>query len=444
MSAFDDLFAQVESDYRQRTPTSAALYDRALTSMPGGDTRQTVFFTPYPLFVACGEGSFVTDVDANSYFDCSSCWSALVLGHAHPAVTEAVADQLARGSAYNAASPHALELVELLRERIPSLEMVRLTNTGSEATMLAVRAARALTGRQKVVKMAGAYHGAGDDWQVHDGQPQLGLIPGNDAHVLEVPFNDKVAVTDLLDAEGHDVASLIVEPVMGVAGTLPPLDGYLQHLRVETDRHGIVLILDEVITLRLALGGGQALYDLRPDLTTMGKIIGGGHPIGAFGGRAALMEQFSPLRPDHLSHSGTFNANPVSAVAGLTTLRQLDADTISYINRLGDRFAAAVDRVAASRNVTLCTTGVGSIRNLHFADAPPTHAAQAAAGDTGLRRLLHRKLLTLGVLAVERGMFAFAATSTEADVDAVAVKIDVAVEWMLPAIQERGGSHTDS
>lgn len=444
MPAFDTLLAQVENEYRQRTPTSAALYHRALTSMPGGDTRQTVFFTPYPLFVASGEGSYVTDVDGHSYFDCSSCWSALVLGHAHPAVTAAVTDQLARGSAYNAASPHALELVELLRDRIPSLQMVRLTNTGSEATMLAVRAARAFTGRNKIVKMAGAYHGAHDDWQVHDGQPQPGLIPGNDAFVLELPFNDKRAATNLLTAHAHDVAALIVEPVMGVAGTLPPLDGYLQHLRAETERHGVVLILDEVITLRLAPGGGQALYDLRPDLTTMGKIIGGGHPIGAFGGAVHLMEQFSPLRQEHLSHSGTFNANPISAVAGLATLRQLDADTISYINRLGDRFAAAVAEIAQSRKVPLCTTGVGSIRNLHFAPAPPTHAAQAAAGDTDLRRLLHRKLLTLGVLAVERGMFAFAATSTEADVDAVATKIAAAVTWMLPAIEERSRSRTDS
>ena len=437
MPAFDTLFAEVEADYRRRTPTSAALYDRARVSMPGGDTRQTVFFTPYPLFLERGEGSYVTDVDGRRYFDCSSCWSALVLGHAHPAVTEAVGEQLARGTAYNAASPHALELIELLRDRISSLQRVRLTNTGSEATMLAVRAARAATGRRKIIKMIGAYHGAHDDWHVHEDEPQAGLIPGNDAFVREVPFNDKAAVTDLLNAEAHDIAALIVEPVMGVAGSLPPLDGYLQHLRAETERHGVILIFDEVITLRLALGGAQALYDLRPDLTTLGKIIGGGHPIGAFGGDARLMEQFSPLRDGHLSHSGTFNANPVSAVAGLATLRQLDADTISYINRLGDRFAAAVAAIAQAHDVPLHTTGLGSIRNLHFAPAPPLDAAQAAAGDIGLRRLLHRKLLTLGVLAVERGMFAFATTTTEADVDDLAAKIDSAVAWMRPAIAER-------
>ncbi len=437
MPAFDTLLAEVEADYRRRTPTSAALYDRALASMPGGDTRQTVFFTPYPLFLARGEGSYVTDVDGHRYFDCSSCWSALVLGHAHPAVTEAVGEQLARGTAYNAASPHALELIELLRDRIPSLRRVRLTNTGSEATMLAVRAARAATGRRKIVKMIGAYHGAHDDWQVHDGDPQPGLIPGNDAFVREVPFNDKTAVTDLLNAEATDIAALIVEPVMGVAGSLPPLDGYLHHLRAETERHGIVLIFDEVITLRLALGGAQALYDLRPDLTTMGKIIGGGHPIGAFGGDAQLMEQFSPLRDSPLSHSGTLNANPVSAIAGIATLRQLDADTISYINRLGDRFAAAVAAIAQARDVPLHTTGLGSIRNLHFGPTPPLHAAQAAAGDMNLRLLLHRKLLTLGVLAVERGMFAFATTTTEADVDDLTAKIDGAIAWMRPAIEER-------
>jgi glutamate-1-semialdehyde 2,1-aminomutase len=431
---------QLEQEYRQLTPNSAELYERAQAALPGGDTRQSVFFKPYPLFLDGGQGAYVEDEDGNRYLDCSNCWTALVLGHAHPAVVEAVAQQVARGTAFAAANRFAPELAELLKERVPSIEKLRFANSGTEATMFSVRAARAFTGRRKIVKMLGSYHGSHDDFEVLRGTAPAGVMPTASEHVLEVEFNNKADATRVLEEHGDDIAAVVVEGIMGAAGMIPPEGGYIQHLRDETAKRQILLILDEVITLRLALGGAQELYDVRPDLTAMGKIIGGGFPVGAFGGREDVMQQFSPLVRGNLHHSGTFNANPISMVAGLATLRQLDADTLSYANRLGERFAAGVGKSAAAQGVALHVTGAGSLRNLHFTERAPTHAAEAYAGDAELLRLLHLKLLVDGILSASRGMFAFSTVTSERDVDRVVEKVDEALRWLRPLIDERAAA----
>ncbi len=437
MSVADSLRLELEQQYRDLTPASARLYERAQAALPGGDTRESVFFRPYPLFLEGGQGAFVEDVDGNRYLDCSNCWSALILGHAHPAVVEAVSQQLGQGTAFAAANRYAPELAEFLKERVPAVEKLRFANSGTEATMFAVRAARAFTGRRKIVKMFGAYHGSHDDFEVSAGRTPAGIVPTAGEHVLEVEFNNKADATRLLERRGDDIAAVIVEPVMGAAGMIPPKDGYLQHLREETAKRDILLILDEVITLRLALGGAQELYGIRPDLTAMGKIIGGGFPVGAFGGREDLMQRFSPLEKGHLHHSGTFNANPISMVAGLATLRELDADTIAYANRLGDRLASGVGLAAESSGVSVHVTGAGSLQNLHFTERAPTHAAEAHAGDGELLRLLHLKLLVGGVLCAPRAMFAFSAATTERDVDNAVDTLEDAFRWLRPLAEER-------
>ena len=436
------LQAQLEHRYRKLTPTSAQLYERSQAALPGGDTRQSVFFRPYPLFLDGGQGAYVEDVDGNRFLDCSNCWTALILGHAHPTVVEAVSRQLVRGTAFAAANQFALELADLLKERVHSIEKLRFTNSGTEATMFSVRAARAFTGRRKIVKMFGAYHGSHDDFTVSGGKAPPGIIPTTSEHVLEVEFNNKADVTRILEEHGDDIAAVIIEGIMGVAGMIPPEDDYLQHLREETAKRGILLILDEIITLRLALGGAQRLYDICPDLTAMGKIIGGGFPVGAFGGREDVMQQFSPLEKHHLHHSGTFNANPISMVAGLATLRELDADTLGYVNRLGGRFAAGVSKAATAQRITLHVTGVGSLRNLHFAERAPIHAAQADAADKELLPLLHLKLLLNGVLCAPRGMFAFSTVTTEQEVDEVVDKLADALDWLRPIVEERAPALT--
>jgi glutamate-1-semialdehyde 2,1-aminomutase len=417
MTTRDDLRSELEHEYARLTPGSAQLYERAQNVLPGGDTRQSVFFRPYPLFLDGGEGTAVWDVDGNRYLDVCNCWTAVILGHAHPAVVEAAGQQLAKGTAFNAANRHAVELAEIITDRLPSVELVRFCNSGTEATMMAVRAARAFTGRPTIVKMQGAYHGSHDDFTVAYGEAPSGVMPGAAAHVLEVEFNNKNDLTRVMDEHGHEVAAVIVEGLLGSAGMLPQENGYLRHIRAETERHGALMVMDEVISLRLARGGAQDLYGVTPDLTAMGKIIGGGFPVGAFGGRREVMERYSPLSERPLTHSGTFNANPITMAAGVAALKELDADAIGYINRLGERFAAGVRRIAADQGVPLVVTGAGSLRNLHVAERAPRHAAEAATTDREFLRLLHLAMLLDGVLVAPRGMVAFATVTSEQEVD---------------------------
>ena len=430
----DDLRTELEQAYAALTPGSAALYERAQAVLPGGDTRQSVFFRPYPLFLDGGEGTAVWDVDGNRYLDVCNCWTAVILGHAHPAVVEAAGQQLAKGTAFNAANHHAVELAEMIADRVPSVELVRFCNSGTEATMMAVRAARAFTGRPAIVKMEGAYHGSHDEFTVAYGEAPSGVMPGAAAHVLEVEFNNKEDLSRVMADHGHEVAAVIVEGLLGSAGMLPPEDGYLRHVRAETERHSALMIMDEVISLRLARGGAQDLYGVTPDLTAMGKIIGGGFPVGAFGGRREVMERYSPLGERPLTHSGTFNANPITMAAGVAAMKELDADAIGYLNRLGDRFAAGVRRLSADGDVPLVVTGAGSLRNLHVAERAPRHAVEAARTDREFLRLLHLAMLLDGILIAPRGMVAFSTVTTEQEIDRVIEAMAGALRRLAPGL----------
>ena len=433
----DALQRELETAYTTRTPGSAARIARAARVMPDGDTRHSAYFRPYPLFLRGGAGARVEDVDGNAYLDFSNNYTSLVHGHAFPDVVRAATEQIAHGSAWAAANERALELAELIIERVPSIERVRFCNSGTEATMLALRAARAFTGRNGLIKMAGGYHGSHDDFQVSGGRAAPGIPPEVAERVVEIPFNDKHAASEAIDRHGHEAAAVIVEGIMGSAGMVPPEDGYLQHLRAETERHGMLLIVDEVITLRLAEGGAQQLFEVRPDLTAMGKIVGGGFPVGAFGGREEVMQQFSPLRAGGLGHSGTFNGNPVTMAAGLATLRALPQSAIDRINALGDRFAEGVRDAAAERGIRLQVTGVGSLRNLQFSAERVYDNATAAAADKELIRLLHLALLERGIFAAPRGMFAISTPMGESEVDEAVAAVDEALRRLLPAIEER-------
>jgi glutamate-1-semialdehyde 2,1-aminomutase len=283
--------------------------------------------------------------------------------------------------------------------------------------------------------MQGSYHGSHDDFTVAYGEAPSGVMPGAAAHVLEVEFNNKDDLTRVMDEHGHEVAAVIVEGLLGSAGMLPPEDGYLGHIREETERHGALMIMDEVISLRLARGGAQDLYGVTPDLTAMGKIIGGGFPVGAFGGRREVMERYSPLAERPLTHSGTFNANPITMAAGVAAMKELDADAIGYLNRLGERFAAGVRRIAAERGVPLVTTGAGSLRNLHVAERAPRTAAEAARTDRQILPLLHLALLLDGILIAARGMVAFSTVTTERDVDRLLAAMDGALRSLASAFE---------
>src|SRR5439155_25196175 len=317
----------IEARYRARTPGSAAQYERALASLPGGDTRTIAYHAPYPLAIDRARGAVLTDVDGNEYVDFLNNYTSLIHGHAHPRLVAAATEQLKRGSAYAAASANQAELAGILRERVASVDAVRFTNSGTEAAMNAIRAARAFTGRPMLVKMEGGYHGTYDATEVsiHPDPAAAGpadaprpvaegrgLTPGAVADTLVLPFNDAAAAERLFAARGGDLAAVIVEPLLGSGGMIPATREYLQRLRDLTAAHGALLIFDEVMTFRVGPGGTQGVHGIRPDLTLFAKIIAGGFPVGAFGGRAEIMAQYDPRRAGHRYQARTFHGQPVT------------------------------------------------------------------------------------------------------------------------------------
>ena len=312
---------------------SARLYARAQELIPGGVNSPVRAFRAVggePFFVARGEGARIVDVDGNSYIDYVMSWGPLMLGHAHPTITSALEDALLRGTSYGAPCAAEVELAELVVSAVPSVEMVRFVNSGTEATMAAIRLARGATGRDLVVKFQGCYHGHGDSFlvQAGSGVATLGLpnspgVPPSLAELtLTAPFNDLEAVEELFRTHGERIAGVIVEPIAGNAGFIAPVDGFLEGLRRVTREHGALLIFDEVMTgFRVGLGGAQELFGVEPDLTTLGKVIGGGLPVGAFGGRRDLMEQIAPAGP--IYQAGTLSGNPLAMAAGLAQIRAL-------------------------------------------------------------------------------------------------------------------------
>jgi glutamate-1-semialdehyde 2,1-aminomutase len=421
--------------YAGRTPGSAALLERAARVLPGGSTRTTTFSEPYPPYIASGAGAVLTDVDGNTYLDFLGNYTSLILGHAHPAVVAAVEAQLRRGSAFAAPTELEIELAEEIVGRVPSIERVRFSNSGTEATMFALRLARAHTGRDVVARFAGAYHGTHDLAMAGS----LG-VPARLAELMvDLPFNDMAGVERALAGREREVAAIIIEPVQGVAGMVPADPGFLAELRAYTRRHGMLLVFDEVITFRVARGGAQEVYGVRPDLTALGKIIGGGHPVGAFGGGAEIMDRLDARRPDALVHGGTFNGNPITMAAGLATLRQLTPPTYERLAALGDRLRDGLTAGFASAGLDARVTGLASLFQVHLGsgaedagsmatgrtDGDP--AAMAASKARAAR--FHLGMLVAGFLTAPRGMGALMTPLDEADIDAfVAAAVVAAAE----------------
>jgi glutamate-1-semialdehyde 2,1-aminomutase len=397
--------------YRAATPESAAMFERAAASLPGGSTRTTIYSAPYPPYMVRGQGIRTWDVDGNEYRDFLGNYTSLILGHAHPEVVAAVEAQVRRGSAFAAPTEAEIELAEVIRSRLPSVESIRFTNSGTEATMFALRAARAFTGRSLVAKFELAYHGTYDiavAWTP-------GVPTATSDLVLELPWGDPEGVERALVGRERDLAAIIIEPVQGAGGVRAAEPGFLRFLRELTTRIGALLVFDEVIAFRIGPNGAQGrLGGVRPDLTTLGKIIGGGYPSGAFGGRADVMAQFDARRSGALVHGGTFNGNPVSAAAGLATLRYLTPARYVELERLGDRLrstlAVGIDRAGLDARAG----GIASIFQVFPGPSliPPEGLSPQAAVFVGL--------LLDGFHLAPRGMGAIATPTTDADVDDLA------------------------
>jgi Glutamate-1-semialdehyde aminotransferase len=387
------------------------MFERAAASLPGGSTRTTTFSAPYPPYMVRGEGIRTWDVDGNEYRDFLGNYTSLILGHAHPEVVAAVTDQVRLGSAFAAPTETEIELAEEIRRRLPSIERIRFTNSGTEATMFALRAARAFTNRPLIAKFELAYHGTHDiavAWTP-------GVPKATSDLVVELPWGDPDGVERALAGRERDLAAIIIEPVQGAGGVRVAEPAFLEYLRDLTSRIGALLVFDEVIAFRIGPNGAQGrLGGVRPDLTTLGKIIGGGYPSGAFGGREDVMAQFDTRRPGAMVHGGTFNGNPVSAAAGLATLRHLTPDRYAALERLGDRLRSTLATGIDGAGLDARVGGIASIfqvfpgSGLVPPDGLTTHAA------------LFIGLLLDGFHLAPRGMGALAVPTTEADVDDLA------------------------
>jgi len=368
------------------------LFDRAKKVLPGGVTspvRACRSVGLDPLFIASAKGSRLTDADGKEYIDYVMSWGPMLLGHAYPEVTEAAVRAVEKGASYGAPSPYEVELAEMLTRALPSMEMVRMVSSGTEATMSALRLARAATGRDRLIKFDGCYHGHGDAFLASAGSGLATLsIPGTPGvpadtvkDTLIAPYNDLAAVERLFEANAGQVAAVIVEPVAGNMGLVPPVPGFLAGLSTLCDRHGALLIFDEVITgFRVAYGGAQTRFGFTPDLTTLGKIVGGGFPVGAYGGRADLMSRIAPL--GDVYQAGTLSGNPVAMAAGLATLKILERADYDALEQATGRLATSLANVLREQGVPVTVNHVASMFTLFFTDREVTDFASAKTTDT--------------------------------------------------------------
>jgi glutamate-1-semialdehyde 2,1-aminomutase len=383
-------------------------FRRAQEKIPGGVNSPVRAFQAVggePLFIAQAQGASLCDVDGNTYLDYVGSWGPLILGHAHPEIVAAVNQAAARGTSYGAPTPGEVELAEMIAAAFPAVEKVRLVNSGTEATMTAIRLARAFTRRNTIVKFEGCYHGHADSLlaRAGSGMATLGLpdsagVPAEFVQfTLTLPYNDPAAAEETFRQRGQEIAAVIVEPVAGNMGCVPPRAGYLEALRALTEKHGAVLIFDEVITgFRIAYGGAQERFGLRADLTTLGKVIGGGLPVGAYGGRREIMDLVAPLGPVY--QAGTLAGNPVAVAAGTTALRLLQQPgTYEKLEALGAQLEQGLTAAARAAGVPVQVNRIGSMLTVFFTDAPVTDFASAQRADSARFARFFQGLLARGV-----------------------------------------------
>ena len=427
---------------------SQALQQRAERFLPGGVDSPARAFGAVggdPPFVERGEGAYLWDADGNRYIDYFGSWGPMILGHAFPPIVEAIREAAARSASFGASTASEADLAELVVRAFPSIDKLRFVSSGTEATMSAIRLARAFTGRKIVVKFEGCYHGHSDGLLVKAGSgvatfgiPGSAGVPDQIAHLtLALPYNDAQAVEAAFAAHPHQIACVIVEPVVGNAGCIPPAPGYLKALREITNREGALLIFDEVMTgFRVALGGAQELYGMAPDLTTLGKILGGGLPCAAFGGRGDIMNLLAPLGPVY--QAGTLSGNPLAMAAGFATISHLldhRDEVYPLLESLSNTLLNGISAEAASAGIPMTANRVGAMFTWFFVSAPVTDYASAAKSDTAAFARFHRAMLEQGVW-LPCSQFEAAFLGTAHTVEDIRLTVDAA-KIALRSVKER-------
>jgi len=404
---------------------SKKLFEQALNIIPGGvnsPVRACRSVGTEPLFVERGDGCMLFDADGNRFIDYVGSWGPMILGHRHPAVLEAITAVLSRGTSFGAPTDLEIKLAEMVIEAVPSIEMVRMVNSGTEATMSAIRLARGYTGRDTIIKFDGCYHGHADALLVAAGSGVATLsIPGSPgvpqafvAHTLSLPYNDIDAVKKVMDAQGEKVACIIVEPVAGNMGLVAPVDGFLETLRAVTAKCGSILIFDEVMTgFRVAFGGAQSLYGVYPDLTCLGKIIGGGLPVGAYGGRREIMQHMAPQGPVY--QAGTLSGNPLAMAAGIATLTQLQKPGFyENLDEKSKRLAQGLAKAASRADIKVTIDRVGSMLGMFFTDIAVHNFDDAKTSDLERFSAYYRRMLREGIYLAPSQFEAFFVSAAHA------------------------------
>ena len=434
--------------YLQSTIKSKALWEEAKQYLPGGDSRNSIFWAPYPIFVDHASGCHVVDSDGVDRLDFIGTMTTLVLGHGPKPVLDAVENQMKQGVVYNAPNAHQIRLAKLLCERIPSFDLVRFTNSGTEATLNTIRAARAVTGKSKIAKVEGGYHGSHDQVSVsvrvnpakagERSHPNAmaateGLGEGTLEQVVVIPFNETTIARETLESHKGELAAVIIEPMLGSVGMLPATTEFLTMLREFTAANGIILIFDEVISYRASSGGAQEYYGITPDMTSLGKIIGGGFSIGAFGGSKEIMDLYDPTQTGgpRVAHAGTFNANPVTMLAGAATLEQLTPEVYRKLAEMTEYLRAGILKVGAELETPVQVTGLGSLFGIHFTGEELLGYRDIAAEDAAFRHQVFLGLLNEGILMAANLVGAVSTEIGEAEVDAFTAALRRVLERAL-------------
>lgn len=421
--------------YPDPNSTSAALFQRGRRVMPGGNSRVGVMFEPYPLYAVSGSGCRVTDVDGVERIDYVNNWSSLIHGHGNPKVLAAITDQAQRLLAVGMPTEVEIELAELLTSRVPGIDTIRFSNSGSEGVLMALRAAKAFTGRPKIAKVEGSYHGNADAIEVSvapsptvwgsPSEPSTvaatdGLTEGVLRDSIVLPFNDVDASRAIIERHADELAAVVIDPVVSRMWFVQATPQYLQMVREVTERHGILLVFDEVFSFRVGYDGAQGSVGVTPDLTALGKIIGGGLPVGATGGRADIMEVFDQTKkPLRVEHGGTYNANPMTMAAGLACMEQMTPETYDRLNGLGERLRDGLRAALRDTGLAGGVHGCASMVSLIFNDAPFTNFRQLPIRRREAQMIyaLHRYLLDHGVTIIPHGLMLLSTAMTEDDID---------------------------